>query len=275
MAELLRHSQGRKRFARILNLWFEQSMLDTDGSAAMKQFCRAAELVLESNRLHATQLSGLITGTQKQISIYTFEAFGAVSEAAAFYHRPEMHFPQREKLQRVIIGNTRLCAILMQIPPILHLNDWADHRSFIDLFLGINDYAYWELQKHWNKQDWAMQLSLLTDAPESTTVIADGSLGQGLRNLLAAVPGDISTKVAELIGLYPDSVSLERLQKIKMVAFNLPGDDEFTPEEEELEAMSLSTALTLLCKQPISVNDIKKAAQISPIVSATNQAAVS
>ena len=60
-----------------------------------------------------------------------------------------------------------------------------------------------------------------------------------------------------------------------MVAFNLPGDDEFTPEEEELEAPSLSIALTQLCKQPISVNDIKKAAQISPIASATNQAAVS
>ena len=120
-----------------------------------------------------------------------------------------------------------------------------------------------------------MQLSLLTDTPESTTVIADGSLGQGLRNLLAAAPGDMSTKVAELIGVYPDSVSQQRLQKIKMVAFNVPGDDEFTQEEEELEAMSLSNALTHLCKQEITVNDIRKAAQIAPIASAVNRTAVS
>ena len=139
MAELLRHSQGRKRFSRLVGLWFDQAQLDGDRSKSMKLFCRAAELVLESNRLHATQLSGLITGTQKQISVYTFEAFGAVSEAAAFYHKPEMHFPRREELKRVIGNSSRLEALLIQIPPILHLNDWADHRSFTDLFLGIND----------------------------------------------------------------------------------------------------------------------------------------
>ena len=142
------------------------------------------------------------------------------------------------------------------------------------MFLGRIDYSGWRLQDQWNGRSWTTQLSLLVDpAPGSELVTATGSLAQGLRNLLAAAPGDMSDKVAQLISTYPDSVSQIRKQKIKLVAFNVPGEDQFTPEEEHLEAMSLANALSFLCKQEISVQDIRKAAQIAPVASEAKTAA--
>ena len=273
MAELTRHKQGRKRFARILHLWFEQSMLDPDRTKAMNAFCRAAEYALGSNRLHATQLSGLINGTQKQISVYTFEALGALSEMAASYHDPL----KKKELYEKLNGNPshyleKIGNLLNSIPPISYGGNWADNSDFADLFLGKVTFDGWRLQDQWNGRGWTTQISLLTDQPEEDAV-ATGSLAQGLRNLLAAAPGDMSDKVAQLISIYPDSISQQRIQKIKLVAFNVPGDDEFTPEEEQLEAMSLCNALSFLCKQEISVNDVRKAAQIAPVASEAKTAA--
>ena len=252
---LPRHNHGRKRFARVVDLWLRQSSL------TKPEFCKAAHLALRDNRLHPTQLSGLSHGTQLQISLYTFEAFGALSEAAYGLHSKNAHTLADQKLER----------LLRHVPPVLHNGNFATTNDFINLFLGNYYVEDFVLPEEWLGCDWRLETSLLKDSPELTDEAPEelaGSLGEGMRVILSALPGTLSDNLTKLLNLYPDQVSQDRKSKIALVAHNVPGANEFTPEEEESESLSLSIALTKLSGREISVESIRKAAQTSQALAA-------
>ena len=98
---LPRHIEGREVFSSLLCSWLQRSTLNA------ASFCRATEIALGDNRLHSSQLSGLRVGLQKQISIYTFDAFGALNTAAFNYH-----------VKQIDPANSTFKELLNMIPPV-------------------------------------------------------------------------------------------------------------------------------------------------------------
>ena len=251
MAELSRHPIGRQRFAKVIDLWVRQSGLSN------AWFCKAAELSLGSNRLHPTQLSGLRQGVQNQISVYTFEGFGALSKCAYAYHEEKRVASKK----RFADG---LHELLEVIPPLIIEEDFTDTEHFINLFLGLTPVVHYELPSHWLGADWSIAVNDL-HAPEEPEEeeIEENTLGEGLRIILSTLPGQLDENITKLIGCLSENVPTDRQNQIRLVALNFPGANEFSPDSTELESATLSMALTKLTGKAITAQDLKRAARIN------------
>ena len=179
-------------------------------------------MALGSNRLHPAQLSGMRVGLAKQISIYTFDAFGAINLASYRYHRQSVD------------TEASLRELLNMIPPVT--NSKGEPLSccgFSNLFLGIQ--TDWTLPELWLGVDWT------TGQAESQPVsIAD--LGRCVRSVLQSLPGDILDNLDQLAKFYP-SKDQARIQRLKTVVMGL---DQFSAGEAETESHPICVALTAM-----------------------------
>lgn len=213
---LPRHLKGREVFASCLQTWLQRSTLNS------ASFCRATEMALGDNRLHSAQLSGLRVGLQKQISIYTFDAFGALNTAAFNYH-----------VKKIDPANGSLRELLNLIPPVTK-GDGAPFATadFAELFLGITQ--EWLLPGNWLEVDWSA-----VDPPK---VFAIEDLGRCVRYVLQSLPGDILDNLDQLAKFYP-SQDESRVLRLKTVVMGL---DSFSAAEAETESLAVCVALTAM-----------------------------
>ena len=213
---LPRHLKGREVFASCLQTWLQRSTLNA------ASFCRATEMALGDNRLHSSQLSGLRVGLQKQISVYTFDAFGALNAAAFSYH-----------VKQVDPANSSLRELLNMIPTVTNRNgEPLTTADFCELFLGITD--DWRLPERWLEVDWS------STEPQKPAVIED--LGRCVRYVLQSLPGDILDNLDQLAKFYP-SQDESRVLRLKSVVMGL---DSFSVDEAETESLAVCVALTAM-----------------------------
>lgn len=230
--ELARHVEGRDAFASFLDRWVRQSSLTSQA------FCKLAGAALGSDRIHPTQLSGLRTGMQKQISIYTFEPLTALNQAAAEFHIDKKTFSSkiiRNDIPRVPIATTAN-------------NELAVTIDFVNLFLGIG--ASPILPDSWLGVPWDKKPIAPVEFPGEDT-------GKAVRFILKQLDSDLLESIEELAEYYPSS-SPERIKRLKMVCLDL---EEYPAKEAETETLALCTALTRLTGQKIMVADLLKAAE--------------
>ena len=213
---LPRHFAGREEFAHCISAWLQRSTLNA------ASFCRAASMALGSSRLHPAQLSGMRVGLAKQISIYTFDALGAVNFASYRYHRQNVD------------TETSLRELLNLIPPVTSIDgEPLKCSGFSDLFLGLK--TDWQLPEHWLGVDWSKGRT----EPEPVS-IAD--LGRCVRTVLQSLPGDILDNLDQLAKYYPSKDQL-RIQRLKTVVMGL---DQFSVSEAETESLAICVALTAM-----------------------------
>lgn len=179
-------------------------------------------MALGDNRLHSSQLSGLRVGLQKQISVYTFDAFGALNAAAFSYH-----------VKQVDPANSSLRELLNMIPTVTNRNgEPLTTADFCELFLGITD--DWRLPERWLEVDWS------STEPQKPAVIED--LGRCVRYVLQSLPGDILDNLDQLAKFYP-SQDESRVLRLKSVVMGL---DSFSVDEAETESLAVCVALTAM-----------------------------
>jgi hypothetical protein len=213
---LPRHLEGREVFASLLRTWLQRSTLS--GAS----FCRATEIALGDNRLHSSQLSGLRVGLQKQISIYTFDAFGALNAAAFNYH-----------VKKIDPANSSLKELLNMIPPVTKADgNQLATCDFASVFLGIT--SEWDLPDRWLEVNWSE-----TEPPKPPTI---EDLGRCVRFVLQSLPGDILDNLDQLVKFYP-SKDEARTLRLKSVVMGL---DSFAATEAETESLAICVALTAM-----------------------------
>lgn len=211
--DLKRHLLGREDFSKFLDRWIKQSTLS---SAA---FCRIANQLLGSNRLHPTQLSGLRNGLCKQISVYTFDALGALSAAVYAYHR------QGKTFANVNTDELQL------LPPFGDEEGAYGAAEIVELYLGLRPCP--ELPENWLGADFK-------DAIGQDELLADSNVGRVLRAALSQMEGDLLDNLDDLMVHYP-SKDADRIQRLKAVALGLEGLD---GREGETEMLAICVALT-------------------------------
>ncbi len=234
--ELQRHIDGRAAFAFFLDRWVRQSSLTSQA------FCRIAGAALGSDRIHPTQLSGLRTGMQKQISIYTFEPLAALNQAAAEFQLDKKQFAN-PILQKDI-----------HFVPIARKNERvATTADFVDLFLGAGSLLI--LPDEWMGVSWEGNPVAPIEFPGEDT-------GKAVRYILKQLDADLLESIEELAEYYPSN-DPERVKRLKMVCLDL---EEYPAKEAETETLALCTALTRLTGQKIMVADLLKAAEGSLLI---------
>ena len=199
-----------------------------------------AGAALGSDRLHPTQLSGLRTGMQKQISIYTFEPLAALNQAASEFH-----------LDKKTFSNPVLDKDIQLIPLAMtqggHIAGTGD---FVNFFLGAG--AALTLPDEWLGVTWenaSAQLKTVEFPGEDT--------GKAVRYILKQLNGDMLELIEELAEYYPSN-DPERVKRLKMVCLDL---EEYPARQAETETLALCTALTGLTGQKIMIADLLKAAE--------------
>ena len=207
--ELPRHGAGREGFAKFLDRWLIQSTLS---NAA---FCRITNAILGSNRIHPTQLSGLRNGLCKQISVYTFDALGAIASAAYEHHKKSKAFSADN-------GELKL------IPPFGDTEGAFGPAEIVEMFLGIRPCP--ELPNEWMGMNWE---------EESPDILGEIDLGRVVRNVLASQDGDLLDQIDMLVLKYP-SKDPKRSSRLKAVILGL---EAYTAEELETELLAVCVAL--------------------------------
>lgn len=204
--ELKRHGAGREAFAKFLDRWLFQATLS---NAA---FCRIANAVLGSNRIHPTQLSGLRNGLCKQISIYTFDALGAIASAAYEHHKDGKTFEADN-------GELKL------LPPFGDSEGAFGAAEMAEMFLGLRPCP--ELPDVWMGMSWE------TEGPPQYGEI---DAGRVVRQVLSRRDGDLLDELDILISHYP-SQDPRRISRVKAVVLGL----------EHLETEDMETELLAFC----------------------------
>ena len=213
---LPRHLEGREVFASLLRTWLQRSTLNA------ASFCRATEIALGDNRLHSSQLSGLRVGLQKQISIYTFDAFGALNAAAFNYH-----------VKKIDPANSAFRELLNMVPSVTKTDGKPLMTAdFANVFLGIT--TDWILPARWLEVDWSE-----TEPPRPASI---EDLGRCVRFVLQSLPGDVLDNLDQLVKFYP-SQDENRIFRLKSVVMGL---DSFAVAEAETESLAVCVALTAM-----------------------------
>lgn len=211
--ELPRHIQGRGAFAAFLNQWITLSTLSTTAFATLANRC------LGSNRIHASQLSGMRTGLTKQIGVYVFEALASLNAAAVAHHH-------QGKQPSADMG---VAELLPLIPPIEGDDGPLTLGGFAELFLGLREPP--ALPSVW----------LGAKAPLPAPAFSFGAdIGRIVRQALQADGGDLIDNLQRLIKAYP-SGDPARLQRLREVCLGL---DHYEDSEAETEAAAICVALS-------------------------------
>ena len=223
---LPRHLAGREQFGHCIGAWLQRSTLNA------ASFCRAAAMALGSNRLHPAQLSGMRVGLAKQISIYTFDALGALNLASYRQH------------DKGVNTEASLRELLNLIPPIKSQDGQPfDTSDFADLFLGLR--TDWQLPDSWLGVNWA-------DKQQGQEPVSIADLGRCVRSVLQSLPGDILDNLDQLAKYYP-SDDQSRILRLKTVVMGL---DQFSAAEAETESLAVCVALTAMTEIKIDLQTL-------------------
>ena len=222
--ELPRHGAGRESFAKFLDRWLIQSTLS---NAA---FCRVANSILGSNRIHPTQLSGLRNGLCKQISVYTFDALGAIASAAYEHHKKSKAFSADN-------GELKL------IPPFGDTEGAFGPAEMVEMFLGLRPCP--ELPDVWMGMSWEA---------EGPAHYGEIDTGRVIRQILSRRDGDLLDELNLLISHYP-STDRKRINRVKAVVLGL---EVLEPEEVETELLGFCVALAGLTGEKWDLNRLSR-----------------
>ncbi len=225
--ELQRHVEGRESFALFLDRWIRQSTLS---DAA---FCKAANSLLGSNRLHGTQLSGLRNGLCKQISVYTFDALGALATAAYKHHKEGKDY-QRDN------GNLNL------IPFFGDEEGPFGMAEVVEMFVGIRETP--QLPDEWLGVSWE---KVEGDQPAGVL-----DIGLTIRRILQRDDGDLLDNLDSLMAHYPSKDEARQL-RFKSVVLGLA---KLTREESQTETLAACMALTAWKNEPWDVAKLARQA---------------
>ena len=271
MAHLPRHIIGRRHFSRVLSLQKKMSGYD-DG-----QIVRAAGLALGVQKIHASQYSGMVLGTAQQISVNTFEALGFLNWCCYTWQK-DKSFPTDVPME----NRNKLKTYLPHIPVI----EWedegrgpcpADTSEFVNLFIGRLTMNNFFLPEEWKGvnpygkaprdffTDYSSEVNALHQEPFPSVEPVKVSIAEGVRKLLAALPGNYDDNVAALVKTYPSNVSGIKILKLNAVCHGLKGHDEWEPADEDAEIIDLSYGLTQLYGRQISPQEIRSQGSPKPV----------